>query len=173
MNNGVFDITGVNQGERSRGPRKLNSFYSTVASEAARTLIISSGLVCIPDAPEAYEEKLDLFEFIQKQPVGQWDESKVIDAKIGSHITTARRHGDQWFVASVASQKGINLDIALDFLKEDKEYDITFYEDTEDTHCITNPEAYRVRQANARKDDIVNALLAPGGGHCMWIRPKS
>ncbi|MCY4161653.1 MAG: glycoside hydrolase family 97 catalytic domain-containing protein [Flavobacteriaceae bacterium] len=172
MTNGIFDITGFNQGERARGPKELNTYYSTVASEAARTLIIFSGLVCLPDAPEAYTEKADLFEFIQKQPVGQWDESKVIDAKIGSHISTARRHGEQWFVGSVASQKGITLKIALDFLKEDTEYEITFYEDTENTHCKTNPEAYRVRKATALKGDVVNAILAPGGGHCMWIKPK-
>lgn len=172
MNNGNFDLTGINRGDREKGPRKTNSYVSTVVSEAARTLIIYSGLVCIPDAPEAYKEKDDLFEFIQKQPVGKWDESHVLQAKMGEYITTARRYRDEWFIGSVHDQQGGTLDIELDFLQPGKEYQVTYYEDTNDTHGKTNPEAYQVRTGTVKKGDIVKAKIAPGGGHCMWIRPK-
>ena len=171
MNNGNFDITGINKGLRMKGPRIQNSYPSTAVSEAARTLIIFSGLVCIPDAPEAYEAKIDLFEFIKEQPVGKWDDSRVLNSKIGEYITTARRHGDEWFLGSVISQQGGTLDIELDFLEAGRDYVVTFYEDTEETHCKTNPEAYRVRKGSVEKGDIIQANLAPGGGHCMWIRP--
>ena len=173
MNNGNFDLVGINAGSRQKGPRKPNSYLSTVASEAARTLIIFSGFVCIPDAPEAYAAKADLFEFIQKMPVGKWDESRILHSKIGEYITTARRHCDEWFIGSVYSQKGGTLDINLDFLKEGQEYEVTYYEDTEETDCKTNPEAYRVRKGMVKKDDVVKAKMAPGGGHCMWIRPAN
>lgn len=173
MNNGNFDLTGINSGLRQKGPLKTNTYFSTVASEAARTLIIFSGLVCIPDAPEAYEAKKDLFEFIQNQPVGKWDESRILHSKIGAYITTARRHGQEWFIGSVINQQGGTLDIKLDFLDEDKEYDVTFYEDTKETHCKTNPEAYQVRKATVKKGEIIKAEMAPGGGHCMWIKPKN
>ncbi|MDO7172364.1 glycoside hydrolase family 97 protein [Mariniflexile sp. AS56] len=172
MNNGNFDLTGINNGSRLKGPKKQDSYFSTVASEAARTLIIYSGLVCIPDAPEAYQEKADLFEFIQKMPVGKWDESKVLHAKMGDYISTARRHGEAWFIGSVYNQKGGTLTINLDFLKEGKNYEVTFYEDTAETHCKTNPEAYQVRTAVVKKGDLIKAQMAPGGGHCMWIRPE-
>lgn len=172
MNNGNFDLTGINRGEREKGPRQENSYISTVASEAARTLIIYSGLVCIPDAPEAYRAKADLFEFIQKQPVGKWDESLVHNAKMGEYITTARSYNGEWFVGSVHDQKGGTLDIALDFLEAGKEYQVTYYEDTKETHGKTNPEAYQVRTGTVKKGDVVKAKIAPGGGHCMWIRPN-
>ncbi|RTE55472.1 alpha-glucosidase [Arenibacter aquaticus] len=171
MNNGNFDLIGINNGLRQKGPRETNTYFSTVASEAARTLVIFSGLVCIPDAPEAYAAKTDLFEFIQKLPVGKWDESQVLHSKIGEYITTARRHGKEWFIGSVYNQEGGTLDIDLDFLETDQEYDITFYEDTKETHCKTNPEAYQVRKGKVRKGDVIKAVMAPGGGHCMWIRP--
>jgi len=170
MNNGNFDLAGINSGLRQKGPLKENSYFSTVASEAARTLIIFSGLVCIPDAPEAYAAKADLFEFVQKMPVGKWDESRIVHSKIGEYITTARRHGNEWFIGSVYNQLGGTLDITLDFLEEGIEYDITFYEDTEETHCKTNQEAYQVRKGKVNKDDVVKAVMAPGGGQCMWIR---
>jgi len=171
MNNGNFDLSGINSGKRQKGPKKLNSYLSTVVSEAARTLIIFSGLVCIPDAPEAYNAKADLFEFIQKMPVGKWDESRILNSSMRKHITTARRHGKDWFIGSVIDQQGGTLDIKLDFLEEGQTYQATFYEDTKETHCKTNPEAYQIRKSEVKKGDLIQAKLAPGGGHCMWIRP--
>ncbi len=173
MNNGAFDLTGINRGEREKGPREQGSYISTVTSEAARTLIIYAGLVCITDAPEAYMEKADLFEFIQKLPIGKWDKSLVLNAKMGEYITTARSHNGEWFVGSVHDQKGGILNIPLDFLEDGVAYDVTYYEDTDETHCITNPEAYQVRTGITKKGDVVIAKMAPGGGHCMWIRPST
>ncbi|MBU2905132.1 glycoside hydrolase family 97 protein [Arenibacter algicola] len=171
MNNGNFDITGINSGLRHKSPLETNTYYSTVASEAARTLVIFSGLVCIPDAPEAYESKKDLFEFIQKQPVGKWNETRILHSKIGEYITTARRHGKDWFIGSVYNQQGGELDIELNFLDAGTEYKVTYYEDAPETHCKTNPEAYQVRNGKVKKDDVIRAIMAPGGGHCIWIRP--
>ncbi len=173
MNNGNFDINGINNGNRQKGPKKKNSYLTTVTAETARTLIINSGLVCIPDAPEAYAAKSDLFEFIQEMPVGKWSESKILHSKMSTYISTARRHKDSWFIGSVIDQKGGTLPIRLDFLKEGIIYDVTYYEDTDKTHCKTNPEAYRVRKGILKKDDLIKIKMAPGGGNCMWIRPQN
>ncbi|MBU2929855.1 glycoside hydrolase family 97 protein [Winogradskyella psychrotolerans] len=170
MNNGIFDISGVNAGKRAKGPKKLNSLLTTVTAEAARTLIVFSGLVCLPDAPEAYAAKSDIFEFIKQMPAGKWDESKVLHAKMDAYVSTARRYGEAWFIGSVHAEGG-TLDIALDFLKDNKTYKITYYEDAESTNSKTNPEAYKVRTATATKGDVVYAKMVEGGGHCMWIRP--
>ncbi|WP_218759533.1 glycoside hydrolase family 97 protein [Polaribacter sp. AHE13PA] len=172
MNNGNFDLIGINKGDRLKGPKKINTYFSTVVSEAARTLVIFSGLVCLPDSPEAYAKKADLFEFIEKMPVGKWDESRVLSSKIDDHISTARRFNEEWFIGSVASKKGTALDINLDFLAEGKSYTVTYYEDTKETHGMNNPEAYQIRKGTVKKGDVIKAIMAPGGGHCMWIRPK-
>jgi len=170
MNNGVFDINDTNAGNREKGPRKLNSLITTAAAEAARTLIIHSGLVCIPDAPEAYAAKQDLFEFIMQLPIGKWDESRVLHAKMDTYITTARRHGEEWFIGSVHTEGGA-LDISFDFLKGNQDYKITFYEDKKETDSNSNPEAYQISTATVKKDDLIKIRMVAGGGHCMWIRP--
>ncbi|MEP5615967.1 MAG: glycoside hydrolase family 97 catalytic domain-containing protein, partial [Flavobacteriaceae bacterium] len=172
MNNGNFSLVDINNGNREKGPIKQHSYFSTVASEAARTLIIYSGLVCLPDAPEAYAEKADLFEFIQKMPVGKWDESTVLQAKMGAYISTARRYKEEWFIGSVTNEEERTLDINLDFLKEGQQYEITYYEDTSETHGKTNPEAYQIRKGKVKKGSIIKAKMAVGGGHCMWIKPE-
>ncbi|MBU2950898.1 glycoside hydrolase family 97 protein [Tamlana agarivorans] len=170
MNNGIFDISGVNAGEREKGPKIRNSLHTTVTAEVARTLIVFSGLVCLPDAPEAYGAKQDIFEFIKKMPVGKWDESKVIHSKIDGYISSARRYNDAWFIGSVHVDGGA-LDIPLDFLETNKTYTVTYYEDTLQTNSETNAEAYQVRTATVKKGDVVKAEMVAGGGHCMWIRP--
>ncbi|WP_205860200.1 glycoside hydrolase family 97 protein [Polaribacter sp. 20A6] len=172
MNNGNFDLLNINSGKRQKGPRKSNTYFSTVTSEVARTLVIFSGLVCIPDAPEAYAAKEDLFEFIQKMPVGKWDETRILNSAMAKNITTARRHGKEWFIGSVIDRKGGTLDINLDFLEEGINYEVTYYEDTPETDCKTNPEAYQIRKGMVTKGELIQAKLAPGGGHCMWIRPE-
>lgn len=171
MNNGNFDISGINSGQRQKGPKILGSYLTTVVAEAARTLIVFSGLMCLPDAPEAYDAKSDLFEFIRKLPIGKWDETRILHGKIGKYISTARRYGNEWFIGSVIDQNGGQLDIVFDFLEEGITYEITYYEDVPDTHCRNNSEAYQVRHGLVSKGDVIKAKMAPGGGHCMWIKP--
>ncbi len=170
QNNGAYGLNGINKKERTKGPR--NSYNSTVVSETARTLVIFSGLIILPDAPEEYQKKADLFEFIRQMPA-TWDESRVINSEIGKHITTARRSGDQWFVGSVINEKGGVLRIPLDCLEKGKTYAVTFYEDAPETHYIKNRESYQIRKGTVTSNDTIEAKMAPGGGHCMWIRPAN
>ncbi|MEP3837669.1 MAG: glycoside hydrolase family 97 catalytic domain-containing protein [Algibacter sp.] len=172
MNNGNFDLIGINKGDRLKGPKKKNTYFSTVVSEAARTLVIHSGLVCLPDAPESYNKKADLFEFIEKMPVGKWDESIVLTSKMAKYISTARRFEQEWFVGSVNNEEAKTLDIKLDFLDDNKAYTVTYYQDTEKTHGIENPETYQIKKGTVKKGDVIKAIMAAGGGHCMWIKPK-
>ena len=169
QNNGSFDLNGINNKERLKSPKIGNTYNTTVVSETARTLVIFSGLIILPDAPEEYEKKADLFEFIREMPA-TWDESRIINSKVGEHITTARRSGDEWFVGSVMNEAGGSLKIPLSFLEAGKVYDVTYYEDTSDAHYIKNREAYQIRKGQVTRGDTIEAQMAPGGGHCMWIR---
>ena len=166
---------------------------STVVSQVAQCLVIHSGILTLPDMPDAYKRKSELFEFITKLPM-TYDDTKVLDMEIGNHITIARRSGETWFVASLADEAGRKTDITLDFLKEGQTYDVTFYEDAADAHyqfpgsankreavknklpfepVATKRERYQVRKATVKKGDTITANIAPGGGHAMWIRPQS
>ena len=170
QNNGTYGLDEINSKGRLKSPLKRESYNSTVVSETARVLVVFSGLIILPDAPEEYAKKADLFEFIRQMPA-TWDESRIINSRIGEHITTARRSGDQWFVASVIDGKGGSLKIPLEFLEPGKSYHVTFYEDAPEAHFIKNREAYQIRTGNVTGGDTIEARMAPGGGHCMWIRP--
>ncbi|EMI19635.1 alpha-glucosidase [Rhodopirellula maiorica SM1] len=170
MSNGNFGINSINAGEREKGPKKKNSYISTVVSEVARNLVIYTGLVTLPDAPEEYLKKADLFEFLKAMPA-TWDDSRVLNSKIGNYITVARRSGDVWYVASVNDQSDRTLDVPLDFLDSGKSYEATLYLDAADSHGVKNPEAYEIKTATVKHDDVISATMAVGGGHAMILRP--
>ncbi|WP_372808669.1 glycoside hydrolase family 97 catalytic domain-containing protein [Pontiella sp.] len=171
MANGNFGIKSINAGERKKGPKKQNSYVSTVVSEVARTLVIYTGLITLPDAPEEYLKKADLFEFLRQMPA-TWDESRVLQSKIGSQLSIARRTGDVWFVGSVGDQTARTVDLRLDFLEAGRAYEATLYQDAPDAHGVKNPEAYEIKTATVKRGDVIRAKLAVGGGHAMILRPK-
>lgn len=165
---------------------------STVTSQVAQCLIFPSGFLTLPDMPDAYERKKDLFQFIQQLPMN-YDESQVLDMEIGKHFSIARRSDTTWFVASVADEKGRMTEITLDFLKPDSTYDVTLFEDTPESHyqfpggwskrqaqkkkipfkpVKTQRELYQIKNITVKRGDTITAQIAPGGGHCMWIRPQ-
>lgn len=170
MSNGNFGINSINAGERKKGPKKKNSYVTTVVSEVARNVVIFSGLVTLPDAPEEYLKKGDLFGFLKVMPA-TWDETLVPHSKIGQYITVARRSEDTWFVGSVNDQIERTLSVSLDFLKPETEYEATLYEDAAETHGVKNPEAYAISKKAVKQGDVIVARMALGGGHAMVIRP--
>ncbi|MDA9260374.1 glycoside hydrolase family 97 protein [Puniceicoccaceae bacterium] len=170
MANGNFGLNSINAGERQKGPRKKNTYISTVTSEVARCLVVYTGLITLPDAPEEYLKKPDLFEYLKVMP-STWDESLVLNSKIPEYITVARRSGDTWFVGSVNDQTARTLDVPLDFLDAGKSYEATLYEDAPDAHGVKNPEAYVITTATVTKGDVIAAKMVVGGGHAMILAP--
>ncbi|MDQ8197882.1 glycoside hydrolase family 97 catalytic domain-containing protein [Pelagicoccus enzymogenes] len=168
--NGNFGIRSINAGERKKGPRELNTYISTVTSEVARTLVIFSGLITLPDAPEEYLKKSDLFEFIKQLPA-TWDDTRIVNAEMAKYITTARRSGETWFVGSVNNEESRSLPIDLDFLDPDKTYQATIFSDAPDSHGADNPEAYQIVKRTLQRTDTVHATMAVGGGHAMILKP--
>ncbi len=167
MCNGLFTLENP---ARDR-PRIFTNVDSTIVAETARVLITYSGVSLLPDCPEAYAEREDLFDFLRQLPM-TWDETRILYGAVGQYITTARRSGQRWFVASATNEEARSLKIKLDFLKPGVSYLATLYEDADDAHYKTNREAYRVRKITVTRDSIIEARMAPGGGHCMLIVPR-
>jgi len=166
MCNGLYEL----ENPAATRPRIFTNVESTVTAETARVLIVFSGMSVLPDCPESYEAKADLFDFLSNLP-GSWDETRILHGKIGEFITTARRSGDTWYIASATNESARTLPIALDFLEPGISYAATLYEDAPDAHFKTNREAYRVRRTTVKRGDTIPAKMAPGGGHCIRLAP--
>ena len=69
----------------------------------------------VSDYPEAYQGQKEL-AFLSNVPTS-WDETRVLNAKVGDYITIGRRHGKEWYVGSITGSHGVDLDIPLDFCR--------------------------------------------------------
>jgi hypothetical protein len=165
MGNGYFELNTL-MGRMAIG----EPVPSSVVAEAARAFIVFSGLVVLPDHPDAYRAKGDLFNFIA-QIRGSWDQTKVLDAKIGEYIVVARKKGDTWLVGAATNESARALDIRFDFLDEG-EYEATIYSDDENASAFGNKEAYKISNQKISKGVVHHFKMAPGGGHAIMIRKK-
>ncbi|MCD6393622.1 MAG: glycoside hydrolase family 97 catalytic domain-containing protein [Planctomycetes bacterium] len=164
MCNGMYTL----ENPAADRPKIFKNIDTTVVAETARTMITFSGLSILPDCPEAYQAKADLFDFLTRLPM-DWDETKILHSSIGEYITTARRKGNNWYIASATNEQSRKLEIKLDFLRPRRKYSAILYEDAADAHFKTNREAYTVRKTTVTADDTVTAVMAAGGGHCIYL----
>ncbi len=163
MNYGWFDLNEAIQ------RRKVGEAVpGTVAGELAKMSAIFSGFVCLPDVPEEYLAKPEMFDFIRRLPPN-FDEYRVLAGKIDNYLSVARRANKNWIVASFTNRDERNIEITLSFLQKDKQYMLYIYADDTTSHFLTNKEAYKTNQRKVTAGEVVHAYLAPGGGHCMYI----
>lgn len=168
MNNGMFDL---NKSVADR-PRVFVEVPATITSEAARTLIVYSGMIVVPDAPDVYAQHPELFQFItaQKMP---WTTSRTLDFELGETITVMRQTGDNYLVASATNEDARKLRISLDFLPAGEKFSAVICADVADAHYQTNREAYTASVMEVDSTTKIDAVLAPGGGHCVLITPRN
>ncbi|MCD4723262.1 MAG: sulfatase-like hydrolase/transferase [Bacteroidales bacterium] len=163
MCNGWFDLNNA-----QLRVRVFEEIPGTVAAELAKLIVVYTGWAILPDSPEEYLKKDDLFDCIRKMPA-QFDGFKVLDGEIGEFITVARKAGDNWFVGSLTNREARTIAIDLSFLPKDRVYAATFYEDADDSHFLNNKEDYQIRKVNIDSHTKLKVKLAPGGGNAIYI----
>lgn len=164
MNNGMFDLR---QGRTTRVDES-QPVPSTLVSEAARTLIVFSGVTILPDIPEFYRKYPPLLDFLSAQKM-PWKESRTLAGEIGEYIVMMRRTEDAYLVAAATDESERTLDVPLDFLPAGK-YEATIIEDGEGAHYLTNRETYKVSIRQVSGKDVLRLNLASGGGACVTIK---
>jgi alpha-glucosidase len=115
------------------------------------------------DEPKDYHGEPEL-DFWAKAPT-VWDDTKVVDGRIGEFITVARRSGNGWFVGSIAGGAALEVSIPLAFLTPGVAYTAYVYEDG-----ATKTEVVRSERA-VDAGTTVRVKLPAGGGHAMRIVP--
>jgi alpha-glucosidase len=152
-------------------PKVFRFIPGTVAAENAKLVVFTAGLTVMPDAPEEYLRKADLFEFIKHLP-GQFEELKVLGGDMESFISLARRSGDSWYIGSLTTREPRYLHLKLDFLEPGRSYTAYLYEDSPETHFVHKREVYQLREKEVHAGSELEVWLAPGGGNAIRIVPK-
>jgi alpha-glucosidase len=122
------------------------------------------GMVC--DYPLAYEGQPG-FDFIKEVPT-TWDETKVLDAKVGEYIVVARRKGNDWFIGAITNHEARSLTISTRFLSSGR-YEATTYSDAPDV-AVNADHLTKKQFAITASDKLVLNLAAGGGMACKIMR---
>jgi alpha-glucosidase len=166
MNNGLADLTQKGRVDQA------SPVPSTLAGEAARTLIVFSGATIIPDIPENYRKHPELLRFLAAQRM-PWRESRTLSGTIGEHIVMARQAADgTWLVGAATDEDPRELEIPLHFLP-DVPHEALVIEDGEDSDYRTHLESCKTSRRSVTKADTLRVKLAPGGGACVILRHQT
>jgi alpha-glucosidase len=108
-------------------------------------------------------------EFFNNVPT-VWDETKVLNAKIGEYGVIARKKGNEWFVGGINGEEARTLNISFSFLDPGVKYSAKIYSDDPSVNTRTH-----VRIDNIKVDNIsvYPAKLRANNGIAIHIIPLS
>ena len=157
------------QKENFRSVGDMPMGMGTRAHSMALFIIFESPMQMLPDSPSDYYKEQECTEFISRIPV-EWDDLKVLDAKIEEYTILARKNKDEWFIGAITDWNPGEFEINLNFLA-DGEYQMEYIEDgiNADTRAID----YRRKTKTVTSENIHKINLAPGGGWVARISKKS
>jgi len=134
----------------------------TRAHSMALFVVLESPMQMLPDSPSDYYKEHECTDFISGIPT-EWDDLRVLHAKIGEHTVVARKHGENRYIGAITDWKARSFELDLSFLDESN-YQIEYIEDglNADTRAID----YVKKSKPVTRTDTIKINLAPGGG---WI----
>ncbi len=140
----------------------------TRCHQLALYVVLESPLNMLCDSPSNYRREPESTDFIAAIPT-VWDETRIIDGKMGDYIITARRSGDTWYVGGITDWNARDLSVDLSFLGEG-DYAMTIFRDGANAHRKGTD--YRLEKISGSAAEPFSMHLAPGGGFAMKITPK-
>lgn len=150
-------------------PESNKRLFCTLTHQLALFVVFYSPMMMVSDLIENYESRPE-FKFIEEVPC-TWQETKVIDARLGDYVSIARRSDDVWFVGSIADENCYLIKIPLSFLEKGKSYVAEIYCDAADTDWENNPESVAINSFVVSSLDTIYAAISKAGGHAVIIRP--
>ena len=137
----------------------------TRCHQAACYVVHNSPFTMLCDAPTNYEREPDYTRFIADIPV-IWDETRVLQGRLGEYIVTARRKGDVWYVGGQTNWDARTIELPLSFLAEGN-YTVTAL--TDGINANHNAEDYRFDTQLHHRGETLTVRMASGGGFILKI----
>lgn len=142
----------------------------TRAHTMALCVLIESPIRMLPDSPPDYYREDESTKFMTSIPV-EWDDLRVLQAKMGDYVAVARRRGDEWFVAAVTDGEARDLELDCSFLTAGVSYVLTAFSDG--VNAERRAVDYSARASAIGSTDRLKVHLAPGGGFVGRIQIKN
>lgn len=137
----------------------------TRCHQLALFIVYDSPFTMLSDTPINYDAEPESRDFIAAVPT-VWDETRILQGKVGDYIVTARRKGDTWYVGGLTDWTPRELAIDLSFLGEGK-YNAEIFRDG--VNASKNAADYKREKISVDASTPIKVKLAPGGGFAIKI----
>jgi alpha-glucosidase len=106
-------------------------------------------------------------EFFDNVPT-TWDETKVLNSKIGEYGIIARKKGNEWFIGGINAEQARVLTISFSFLDPGIKYSARIYSDEPSVNTRTH---VRIDSLEIDSNDIYPLNLGANNGVALHIVP--
>jgi len=137
----------------------------TRCQQLAMYVVYESPLQMLSDSPSNYLREPEIMDFLGPVPT-EWDETKVLDARIADYVVVARRNGHDWYVGAMTDWTPRDLDIDLSFLPEGS-FTMEAYQDGVNADRYASD--YKKTTTKVDRTTKLKLHLASGGGWAARI----
>ncbi len=167
---GPMDYTQGAMRNASKGNyRPVNSepmSQGTRCRQLALYMVLDSPLDMLCDSPSNYNNEKECLEFIAGVPT-TWDETRIIDGKMGEYIITARRKGSTWYIGGITDWTPRDIEVDLSFLSAGRHAAEIF---ADGANADRSGRDFKLTTATVESGSKLKLHLAPGGGFAVRIK---
>lgn len=166
---GPFDYTPGAMRNNAKGQYKVSyppGAQGTRAHQLAMYVVYFEPLVMLSDMPTAYESEPEFTKFLTSIPT-TWDETKILQGKLGEYIVIARRKDSTWYIGAMTNWTEREIELPLTFL-EGGNHTATIYKDGVNSNKLATD--YKVETQKVTEKDKITLNLKRGGGAVIRIQ---
>jgi alpha-glucosidase len=141
----------------------------TRCHQLAMYVVFESPLQMLADSPTNYLNEKECLGFLSEVPV-VWDETIVLDAKVGEYIVLARKNGDNWYLAAMTNWDKRELSIDLSKVVNGS---FTMEEYVDGINADRHGNDYKKMVSQIDTSVSKTIKMAPGGGWAAILRMNS
>jgi len=130
-------------------------------------VVYESPLQMLADSPSNYLREPEAMEFLGPVPT-VWDETRVLDARIGEYVLLARRKDSEWYVGAMTNWKARELEVDFSFLPQGS-FRMDAYQDGVNANRYAGD--YKKVTSRITRTERLKVSLAEGGGWAARIVP--
>lgn len=119
-----------------------------------------------PGSSQGYIQNHPELEFFKNIPA-VWDETKVIEGKIGEYATIVRKSGNDWFLGSLTGNDGKTVQINLNFLTPNTFYEAVVYSHDPGSESFTK---VKIETRKVISSSVMKFEVAENSGFAVLFR---
>ncbi len=156
------------------GRKRFASIFEAPMSQGTRAhqlalyVVYESPLQMLADSPSSYQEEPEVMEFLGPVPT-VWDETRVLQAKMGDYVAVGRRRGRDWWLGAITDWTDRPLSLDLSFLPAGA-YELDAFEDGPNADRWGSD--YKRVKRRVDRTTRLDVRLAPGGGWAARLSPQ-